>query len=225
MTLGEPLSRAVEAMEARGIDPDSPEAQLFGRKLLSALTEARPLPRPLPAPSRHAHLLRAPQPVPHTSHTSRHIFVSGVRPHHPRGRLLPRGPAPGQHLRARRRPRRAHRLRPGQADRGARVDDAGQGDGCPRGARRGRRRGGGRGAARRDLAPKVMSRTCHGRVQDEAQLDEISRLALELGVRLRDGSPREGPVPPHCAYPSPTPTVPEPRLSTRGASGDGDLAL
>jgi len=37
---GEPLSRAVEAMEARGIDPDSAEAQLFGRKLLSALTEA-----------------------------------------------------------------------------------------------------------------------------------------------------------------------------------------
>ena len=27
-------------MQARGIDPDSPEAQLFGRKLLAALTEA-----------------------------------------------------------------------------------------------------------------------------------------------------------------------------------------
>ena len=64
-----------------------------------------------------------------------------------------------------------------------------------------------------------------GEGEDEAQLDGISRLALELGVRLRDGSPREGPVPPHCAYPPPTPTVPEPRLSTRGASGDGDLAL
>ena len=29
---------------------------------------------------------------------------------------------------------------------------------------------------------------------DPAQLDEISRLALELGVRLREGAPREGPA-------------------------------
>lgn len=37
---GVPLSRSVETMRARGIDPDSPEAKLFGRRLLSALTEA-----------------------------------------------------------------------------------------------------------------------------------------------------------------------------------------
>lgn len=37
---GEPLSRSIEAMRARGIDPDSAEAKAFGRKLLSALTEA-----------------------------------------------------------------------------------------------------------------------------------------------------------------------------------------
>lgn len=35
---GVPLSRAKEEMERRGIDPDSPEAKLFGRKLLKALT-------------------------------------------------------------------------------------------------------------------------------------------------------------------------------------------
>jgi len=37
---GVPLSRAVEAMRERGIDPDSDEAQLFGRKMLRALTDA-----------------------------------------------------------------------------------------------------------------------------------------------------------------------------------------
>eukprot|EP00554_Chaetoceros_debilis_P009926 CAMPEP_0194104704 /NCGR_PEP_ID=MMETSP0150-20130528/5032_1 /TAXON_ID=122233 /ORGANISM="Chaetoceros debilis, Strain MM31A-1" /LENGTH=594 /DNA_ID=CAMNT_0038792341 /DNA_START=162 /DNA_END=1946 /DNA_ORIENTATION=+ len=36
---GVPLSRAAEEMLKKGIDPDSPEAQLFGRKLLSSLTE------------------------------------------------------------------------------------------------------------------------------------------------------------------------------------------
>lgn len=35
---GVPLSRASEKMAARGIDPDSAEAKLFGRQLLSALT-------------------------------------------------------------------------------------------------------------------------------------------------------------------------------------------
>lgn len=35
---GVPLSRAREEMEKRGIDPDSPESKLFGRKLLKALT-------------------------------------------------------------------------------------------------------------------------------------------------------------------------------------------
>lgn len=35
---GVPLSRAKEEMARRGIDPDSPEAKLFGRKLLKALT-------------------------------------------------------------------------------------------------------------------------------------------------------------------------------------------
>lgn len=37
---GVPLSRAREEMLRRGIDPDSPESKLFGRKLLSSLTEA-----------------------------------------------------------------------------------------------------------------------------------------------------------------------------------------
>lgn len=36
---GVPLSRAAEEMLKRGIDPDSPEAQLFGRKLLRSLTD------------------------------------------------------------------------------------------------------------------------------------------------------------------------------------------
>ncbi|KAG7368184.1 ABC1 family-domain containing protein [Nitzschia inconspicua] len=35
---GVPLSRAREEMAKRGIDPDSPESKLFGRKLLKALT-------------------------------------------------------------------------------------------------------------------------------------------------------------------------------------------
>jgi aarF domain-containing kinase len=35
---GVPLSRAREEMIKKGVDPDSPEAKLFGRKLLSALT-------------------------------------------------------------------------------------------------------------------------------------------------------------------------------------------
>jgi len=37
---GVPLSRAREEMAKRGIDPDSPESKLFGRKLLKALTYA-----------------------------------------------------------------------------------------------------------------------------------------------------------------------------------------
>jgi hypothetical protein len=36
---GVPLSRAAEEMSKRGIKPDSPEAQLFGRKLLRSLTD------------------------------------------------------------------------------------------------------------------------------------------------------------------------------------------
>jgi aarF domain-containing kinase len=36
---GVPLSRAAEEMLKKGIDPDSPEAQLFGRKLLRSLTD------------------------------------------------------------------------------------------------------------------------------------------------------------------------------------------
>jgi len=36
---GVPLSRAAEEMSKRGIRPDSPEAQLFGRKLLRSLTD------------------------------------------------------------------------------------------------------------------------------------------------------------------------------------------
>ena len=36
---GVPLSRAADEMSKRGISPDSPEAQLFGRKLLRSLTD------------------------------------------------------------------------------------------------------------------------------------------------------------------------------------------
>jgi hypothetical protein len=36
---GVPLSRAREEMQKRGIDPESPEAKLFARNLLSALTK------------------------------------------------------------------------------------------------------------------------------------------------------------------------------------------
>ena len=36
---GVPLSRATEEMKKKGIEPDSPEAKLFGRKLLKALTQ------------------------------------------------------------------------------------------------------------------------------------------------------------------------------------------
>jgi aarF domain-containing kinase len=36
---GVPLSRAAEEMLKKGINPDSPESQLFGRKLLRALTD------------------------------------------------------------------------------------------------------------------------------------------------------------------------------------------
>jgi aarF domain-containing kinase len=36
---GVPLSRARDEMQKKGIDPDGPEAKLFGRKLLSALTK------------------------------------------------------------------------------------------------------------------------------------------------------------------------------------------
>ncbi len=36
---GVPLSRARDEMLRRGIDPNSPESKLFGRKLLSTLTE------------------------------------------------------------------------------------------------------------------------------------------------------------------------------------------
>ena len=36
---GVPLSRAADEMLKRGIKPDSPEAQLFGRKLLRCLTD------------------------------------------------------------------------------------------------------------------------------------------------------------------------------------------
>ena len=35
---GVPLSRARDVMKAKGIDPDGPEAKLFGLKLMTALT-------------------------------------------------------------------------------------------------------------------------------------------------------------------------------------------
>ncbi len=37
---GVPLTRALESMRAKGIDPAGPEARLFGRKLVRTLTEA-----------------------------------------------------------------------------------------------------------------------------------------------------------------------------------------
>jgi len=131
---GEPLSRAVEAMEARGIDPDSAEAQLFGRKLLSALTEAFGL-TILEGGFFHAD--------PHPGN----IFVLDDG----RVGLIDFGQVKQIGARA---STTLAKVMVALAARGA---------------------GGGEG-------------------EDEAQLDEISRLALELGVRLRDGSPREGPA-------------------------------
>ena len=56
--------------------------------------------------------------------------------------------------------------------------------------------------------------------------EKIARVVGSLAEEEpSDGMPPEETLPPQYPNPSPTPTVPEPRLSTRGASGDGDLAL
>jgi len=127
---GVPLSRAVEAMQARGIDPESAEAQLFGRKMLSALTEAFAL-TILEGGFFHAD--------PHPGN----IFV----------------------------------LDDGRVG----LIDFGQ---CKQiGAR-----------ASATLARVMVALADRTSDTDPVQLDEISRLALELGVRLVEESPREGPA-------------------------------
>jgi aarF domain-containing kinase len=127
---GVPLSRAVEAMEKRGIDPGSPEAQLFGRRLLAALTEAFGI-TILFGGFFHAD--------PHPGN----IFVLDD------GRI-------------------------GLIDFGQ-VKQIGQ-------------------RASATLAKVMVALSERTSDTDPAQLDEISRLALELGVRLREGAPREGPA-------------------------------
>ena len=127
---GVPLSRAVEAMEKRGIDPGSPEAQLFGRRLLAALTEAFGI-TILFGGFFHAD--------PHPGN----IFVLDD------GRI-------------------------GLIDFGQ-VKQIGQ-------------------RASATLAKVMVALSERTSDTDPVQLDEISRLALELGVRLREGAPREGPA-------------------------------
>ena len=127
---GVPLSRAVEAMEARGIDPDSPEAQLFGRKLLSSLTEA----------------------------FGRTILEGG---------FFHADPHPGN----------IFVLDDGRIG----LIDFGQVKQI--GAR-----------ASVTLARVMIALAERTSDEDPVQLDEISRLALELGVRLREDAPREGPA-------------------------------
>lgn len=133
---GEPLSRAVEIMSARGIDPDSAEAQLFGRQLLSALTTA----------------------------FGRTILGSG---------FFHADPHPGN----------IFVLEDGRIG----LIDFGQ-----------VKQIGGR--ARATLAKVMLALEARSEEErqrgeySEQQLADISRLALELGVRLRDDAPPEGPA-------------------------------
>ena len=127
---GVPLSRAVEEMARRGIDPDSAEAQLFGRNLLSALTAA----------------------------FGRTILELG---------FFHADPHPGN----------IFVLDDGRVG----LIDFGQVKQI--------------GARQSATLARVMI-ALNERTSDEdlEQLDQISRLALELGVRLRDDAPREGPA-------------------------------
>jgi aarF domain-containing kinase len=127
---GVPLSRAVDEMRRRGIDPDSAEAQLFGRKLLSALTEA----------------------------FGRTILELG---------FFHADPHPGN----------IFVLDDGRIG----LIDFGQ-----------VKQIGARQSA--TLARVMIALAQRTSDEDPKQLDEISRLALELGVRLRDDAPREGPA-------------------------------
>jgi len=127
---GEPLSRAVAAMEARGIDAEGAEAQLFGRQLLTSLTEA--------------------------------FGVTILE-----GGFFHADPHPGN----------IFILDDGRVG----LIDFGQVKQV--GAR-----------ASTTLAKVMVALAERTSDVDPVQLDEISRLALELGVRLKDGSPREGPA-------------------------------
>jgi len=127
---GVPLSRAVETMKERGIDPESPEAKLFGLRLLSSLTEA----------------------------FGRTILETGffhADPHPGNIFVLDDG-------------------RIGLIDFGQ-VKQVGARSGVT-------------------LAKVMIALAQRTSDTDPDQLDEISRLALELGVRLREDAPREGPA-------------------------------
>jgi len=127
---GEPLSRAVETMRARGIDPDGPEARLFGRRLLTALTEA----------------------------FGRTILESG---------FFHADPHPGNIF--------------VMDDGSIGLIDFGQVKQIS-------------GRARLTLAEVMLALAERRSDTDPDDLATISRLALELGVKLKPGSPAEGPA-------------------------------
>ena len=125
-----PLSRAVDEMARRGIEPDSAEAQLFGRNLLAALTEG----------------------------FGRTILETG---------FFHADPHPGN----------IFVLDDGRVG----LIDFGQ-----------VKQIGARQSA--TLARVMIALSERTSDEDVEQLDQISKLALELGVRLRDDAPREGPA-------------------------------
>ena len=127
---GVPLSRAVQAMRERGISPDSDEAQLFGRRMLRALTDA----------------------------FGRTILGTG---------FFHADPHPGN----------IFVLDDGRVG----LIDFGQVKQI--------------GSRSSQTLSKIML-ALHERTSDTdpKQLDEISRLALELGVELVDGAPKVGPA-------------------------------
>ena len=128
---GVPLSRAVDEMKRRGIDPESAEAQLFGRQLLGALTTA----------------------------FGRTILESG---------FFHADPHPGN----------IFVLDDGRIG----LIDFGQVKQI--------------GARASATLARIMIALSERRADedDPVQLAEISRLALELGVRLKEDSPVEGPA-------------------------------
>ena len=127
---GVPLSRAVEEMKRRGIDPESAEAQLFGRNLLGALTEA-------------------------FGRTVLELGFFHADPHPGNIFILDDG--------------RVGLIDFGQVKQiGARQS-----------------------ATLASIMIALAERTSD---EDPVQLDAISKLALELGVRLIEDAPREGPA-------------------------------
>ena len=181
---GVPLSRAVEAMEARGIEPDSPEAQLFGRKLLGSLTAAfgRTILEggffhadPHPGSASRLSPRAAPAREPHTRRLT--IRLSPALRAVQRCTALYGAPTA----------RRAHIALRAPAD--IFVLDDGRiglidfGQVKQIGAR-----------ASTTLARVMVALAERTSDADPVQLDRIGELALELGVRLKADAPREGPA-------------------------------